>query len=316
VSPVLEIQGLAKTFRSGLSRKVVRAVVELNLVVEAGSVVAFVGPNGAGKTTTLLAILGFLNPDRGSIRVFGEPSGSIAARRRIGFQSEIFHTYPFHTARRALSFYGRLSGLSRAETERRSVRQLERLGLAEAADRKVHTFSKGMTQRLGLAQALLHEPDLLLLDEPTTGLDPEGRKLVADLILEEKARGRTIFLSSHILTDVERTCDRVVMIRKGEVVLSEDLRTLSVTGELWEVELRGGNAEGLARIAERGLAPEHEHEHEREGDGAALFRCSAAQKTELLRLAAELGLDVSSVRRHANNLEDLYMKHLGGTSDG
>jgi ABC-2 type transport system ATP-binding protein len=310
VTAVLEIEGFEKSFRSRLSRKSVRAVAGLDLTVEPGSVVAFVGPNGAGKTTTLLAVLGFLKPDRGSIRVFGEPAGSLGARNRIGFQSEIFHTYPFHTARRALGFYGRLSRVPSKDLSRRIDRKLERLGLTEAADRKVRTFSKGMTQRLGLAQALLHEPDLLLLDEPTTGLDPEGRKLVADIILEEKSRGRTIFLSSHILTDVERTCDRVVMIRKGEVVLSEELEVLARAGEEWEVELLAPDDEKLGALAAEGLVPERSEEER------VVFRGSAARKNELIGRAVKEGLEVGEVRRRSHSLEDLYMEKLGGTSDG
>ncbi len=307
---VLEIEGFAKSFRSRLSRKSVRAVAGLDLVVEPGEGCAFVGPNGAGKTTTLLAVLGFLKPDRGSIRVFGEPAGSLGARNRIGFQSEIFHTYPFHTARRALGFYGRLSRVPKPELSRRIDRELERLGLKEAADRKVRTFSKGMTQRLGLAQALLHEPDLLLLDEPTTGLDPEGRKLVADIILEEKSRGRTIVLSSHILTDVERTCDRVVMIRKGEVVLSEDLEALACAGEEWEVEIYARDDRNLRALSTEGWVPEQS------GEGRVVFRGSAAMKNELIARAVGEGLEVGEVRRRSHSLEDLYMEKLGGTSDG
>jgi len=311
--PVLEIEGLTKSFRTRLGRSVVHAVNGVDLRVEKGSVVAFVGPNGAGKTTTLLAILGFLRPDSGSIHVFGKPAGSLEARRRIGFQSEIFYTYPFHTARRALVFYGRLSGLSTAETEARTEPLLERLGLLEAADRKVGTFSKGMTQRLGLAQALLHEPELLLLDEPATGLDPEGRKLVSELILQEKSRGRTIFLSSHILTDVERTSDRVVMIRKGRIALSKDLRSLSqsVPGEeTWEIEVLVEDPSALASLAAAGFVPEERRE------GYALFRGSSSLKRELLRLVAELSLEVGSVRKKSVSLEDLYMEHVGGSSDG
>lgn len=311
--PVLEIEGLTKSFRTKLGRNVVQAVIGVDLRVEKGTVVAFVGPNGAGKTTTLLAILGFLRPDGGSIRVFGEPAGSLEARRRLGFQSEIFYTYPFHTARRALAFYGRLSGLSPASTEARIEPLLARLGLLDAAHRKVGTFSKGMTQRLGLAQALLHDPELLLLDEPATGLDPEGRKLVSELILEEKSRGRTIFLSSHILTDVERTSDRVVMIRKGRIVLSEDLETLSRHGqseETWEIELLFEDPSALASLAAAGFAPEER------GEGRALFRGSSTLKRELLRIAAERSLEVGSDRKKSVSLEDLYMEHVSGSSNG
>lgn len=307
---VLTIEGLTKSFRTRFPSRVIEAVKGLDLVIEQGSVVAFVGPNGAGKTTTLLAILGFLSPDSGRVSVFGEPAGSLAARARLGFQSEIFYTYPYHTARRALMFYGRLSRMSPDELSRSVDRQLNRLGLADAADRKVATFSKGMMQRLGLASALLHEPELLLLDEPTTGLDPEGRKLVADIMAAEKARGRTVFLSSHILTDVERTCDRVVMIRKGELVLSKELGTPEGESEAWEVELVGPIDAARERLAADGLVPHESRE------GKAVFRCSKEQKNALLTAASSLGLDVAKVEQRRESLEDLYMKILGGSSDG
>src|SRR6516225_760776 len=211
---VIQIDGLTKTFRSRLRRQEVCAVRDVSLRVERGSVVAFVGPNGAGKTTTIYALLGLVRPDRGVVRLFGRPAGSIEARRRTGFQSEIFYTYGFKTAMGVLSFYGELSEMPSHRIAEAVPRQLARLGLSQAARRKVRGFSKGMMQRLGLAQALLHEPELLILDEPTTGLDPEGRKLVADIIREEKERGVTVFLSSHILSDVERTCDHVVILRQ------------------------------------------------------------------------------------------------------
>jgi ABC-2 type transport system ATP-binding protein len=307
---VLEVEGLSKSFRSRFRGRTVEAVKNLGFSVDEGSVVAFVGPNGAGKTTTLLTILGLLQPDAGRISLFGEPAGSREVRRRLGFQSEIFYTYPFHTARRALKFYGRLSGLSPSDLPDRIDAQLARLGLAEAADRKVSTFSKGMMQRLGIAQALLHEPELLLLDEPTTGLDPEGRKLVADIIAQEKARGHAVFLSSHILTDVERSCDHVLMIRRGEQVLSKRLHELSSATERWDVELTRDGGAAVERLATHGFVPAEDR------DGVLLFHCSAEEKANLLRAVAELDLDVVRVQRRLETLEELYMKHLGGTSDG
>ncbi len=305
---VLEVEGLTKRFRSGWSKRMVDAVTELRLSINEGSVVAFVGPNGAGKTTTLLMMLGFLRPDRGTVSIFGETAGSPAAKRRLGFQSEIFYSYPFHTARRALGFYGRLSGMSESDLASRVPPMLERLGLADAAERRVSGFSKGMMQRLGLAQALLHEPELLLLDEPTTGLDPEGRKLVADIIAEEKARGRTVFLSSHILTDVERTCDRVVMIRQGTLVLDKNLNE-TTQSELWEVALSELSDDGLRELSAGGFSPEDARE-------PLVFRCDAERKTHLLNRATKNGWQIVTVRRIAETLEELYMKHLGGSSDG
>src|SRR5262249_11066808 len=161
--PAICIDGMTKTYRGW--RHAVTAVSDLSLTVEPGTVVAFVGPNGAGKTTTIYALLGLLAPERGRVTVFGEPAGSVTARRKLGFLSAIFYTYPYQTARRVMQLYGRLSGVSAATLARRIPDKLARVGLGDDMDRKVGTFSKGMIQRLGLAQALLHEPSLLILDE-------------------------------------------------------------------------------------------------------------------------------------------------------
>jgi ABC-2 type transport system ATP-binding protein len=270
-------------------------------------VVAFVGPNGAGKTTTIYALLGLLKPDRGSIRLFGSPAGSLEARRRTGFQSEIFYTYGFKTATQALRFYGVLSGMPKERIAEAVPRQLARLGLADAASRRVRDFSKGMVQRLGLAQALLHQPDLLILDEPTTGLDPEGRKLVADIILEEKARGTTILLSSHILSDVERSCDHVVILRKGGVAFSQNMARLRADSDGWEIEVTAWTAAAREAVS---AADVHE-----KGDGTAVVRCGSASKQALLLQLMQAGAAIGGVRQ-ASSLEDLYMNFTGGSSNG
>jgi ABC-2 type transport system ATP-binding protein len=302
---VIRIEGLTKRFRT--LRGSVYAVRGLGLAVERGTVVAFVGPNGAGKTTTIYAMLGLLRPSAGRVEVFGEPAGSVSSRRRLGFVSEIFYTYAFCTAREAMRFYGRLGGLPADVLEARIPGVLARLGLREAIERKVGTFSKGMIQRLGLAQALVQEPELLILDEPTTGLDPEGRKLVADIILAEKARGTTVFLSSHILSDVERTSDHVVMIRRGEVVVSESIARLRDGGDDWEVEVAAGCTPELAaelRAAGYTVDPVT--------DGVARVRCHRARKEELLRRLVALPVEIGTVRRAGRSLEELYMEHVGG----
>jgi ABC-2 type transport system ATP-binding protein len=229
----------------------------------------------------------------------------VEARKRTGFQAEVFYTYGFKTAEGVLNFYGTLSGMSEAQLKGAVPRHLERLGLARAAKRKVRGFSKGMMQRLGLAQALLHEPELLILDEPTTGLDPEGRKLVSDIILEERARGATVFLSSHILSDVERTCDHVVILSRGKVVFSESMAKLRSDADEWEIEVPALPAS----MQDDGLRSRTD------AAGLTVVRCSGAEKDALLLRLLQAGASIGNVRR-AHTLEDVYMLHAGGSSSG
>lgn len=307
VDPAILLDGVTKTFRTGFRRQRVAAVSNLSLSIERGSVVAFVGPNGAGKTTTIHMLLGLLRPGAGVIQLFGEEPESTASRLRVGYMSEIFNTYPFHTARRAITFYARLSGKPIEELGPRATDLLSRVGLEKAIDRKVGTFSKGMTQRLGLAQALIHRPELLILDEPTTGLDPEGRHLVAEIIAEEQARGTTIFLSSHILSDVEESCDRVVMIREGQIILSEPLSELTARTDRWEVEVTGLSEELRAELANGGFAVGREKEE------IAIFDCTSGQKKELLRKLIDSPAEIGTIQNKGRSLSDLYMKHVGNS---
>ena len=303
---VIEIAGLTKTYHAGLRRRAVHAVKNLALTVERGSVVAFVGPNGAGKTTTIHTLLGFLKPNSGTVRILGH-APSPAVLRRVGYQSEIFHTYPFYKPREVLRFYGRLSGMSKQDVDAAAPALLDRVGLGGVPDRGVGTFSKGMTQRMGLAQALLHDPELLILDEPTSGLDPEGRRLVLDIIAEEKRRGRTVFLSSHILSDVERTCDKVVMVRKGQVAFSEDIAAFGVSANEWEIEVSGWSDAVRAALGTQPFTVE------REDAGAAVIVCDAAVKKPVLRALTSTAAEIGTVqRRRGATLEEKYLAHLEG----
>jgi ABC-2 type transport system ATP-binding protein len=302
---VIEIGDLIKSYRRGLRRRTVFAVNKLSMKVETASIVAFVGPNGAGKTTTIQTLLGLLKPDAGAVRLFGEPTHT-GLLKRVGYQPEIFHAYPFYNATEVLRFYGRLSGMSAGELDQGIPILLDRVGLADTADRKVSTFSKGMTQRLGLAQALLHNPELLILDEPTSGLDPEGRRLVLEIIREERSKERTVFLSSHILSDVERTCDEVFMIRKGEIVYTEKLSVFAGQSQQWEIEVLGWNSaarEGISGMSCTFLSETEER---------ATLLCAAGFKRELLRRLTELPVEIGSVQPHRGaTLEDVYMKVVG-----
>jgi ABC-2 type transport system ATP-binding protein len=213
--PVLQLTGLEKRYGKGATA--VHAVRGLNLTVEPGQVFAFLGPNGAGKTTTMHMILDFIRPTAGEARIFGTSSADARARSRLGFLPELFNFDGFLTGRETLLYYGRLSGVAEGDLAAQADKWLARLGLADAAGRRLATYSKGMMQRTGLAQALMGEPELVMLDEPTSGMDPVGKRDVMNLFRELRAEGRTVFLSSHILADVEAVADSVAIIDHGQL---------------------------------------------------------------------------------------------------
>jgi ABC-2 type transport system ATP-binding protein len=218
MDPIVEIKNLRVEFRaksSGQGKKV--AVQDLNLTVNAGEVFGFLGPNGAGKTTTMNVLLGFVNATGGEARLFGVDVRQPIARQRIGYLPELTYYYKFLTAEELLRLYGQLFGLSRAETDQRIERLLKLVELESARKRLIKTYSKGMQQRVGLAQALINDPDLLILDEPTSGLDPLGRMKVREIIERLKTEGKTVFFSSHELGEVETVCDRVAIINEGQL---------------------------------------------------------------------------------------------------
>lgn len=227
--PVIRVEALHKTFRLGFFRKRVEAVRGVDFEVRQGEVFGLLGPNGAGKTTTLKMLLGLIFPSAGKAQLFGGRPGDRKVMARLGYLPENPYVYSYLRPLEFLDLCGRLNGLPRQERRKRSQELVERVGLAGATDRPIGKFSKGMTQRIGLAQALLHDPELLILDEPMSGLDPIGRKQVRELLIDERKRGKTLIFTSHILSDVERICDRVVILREGRVThrgaLSELLRS-------------------------------------------------------------------------------------------
>jgi ABC-2 type transport system ATP-binding protein len=236
-APAIVTSGLAKTYRTGFRRRLVEALKGLDLSVPEGSIFGFVGPNGAGKSTTIKMLVGLNAPTRGSATIFGRPIADPRAREAIGYLPENPAFHDFLRPLEVLHLMGRLSGLAGAPLRRRAEEMLELVGLSRASDLPVRKFSKGMVQRLGLAQAVLHDPPLLILDEPMSGLDPIGRKEVRDLILELRRRGKTIFFSTHILNDVETICDEVGMVMRGRLVAHGAVGSL-LDGSVRAVEVR------------------------------------------------------------------------------
>jgi len=215
---VLSTRGLAKTYVLGFFRKKVRAVTDVSLEVRRGEIFGLLGPNGAGKTTTIKILMGLIRPSSGTAEVLGRPVGKLESKRRLGYLPETPYFYEYLTGEELLVFFGELFGLGRRESRRRAQLLLERVGLTGAAKMALRRYSKGMLQRVGLAQALINEPELVVLDEPLTGLDPLGRKHLRDVILELRQEGKTVLLSSHILSDVEMLADRVAIVVNGRTV--------------------------------------------------------------------------------------------------
>src|SRR5688572_10995237 len=215
---VLEVRGLVKSFRPSALKRKVPALRGISFAVREGECFGLLGLNGAGKTTTIKIATGLVRADAGEAFLLDRPSGDAAARRALGYLPENPYFHEHLTPLEGLEVYGRLCGLTKSEVFARAPALLERVGLTEAAKRRLRGFSKGMRQRFGLASALLHAPELIVLDEPLNGLDPGGRRLVKELILEQRRAGRTVVLCSHVLADVQELCDRVVVLNKGEVV--------------------------------------------------------------------------------------------------
>jgi ABC-2 type transport system ATP-binding protein len=243
--------GLCKTYRTLTGRKH-EAVAGLDLSVAEGTIFGLLGPNGAGKTTTIMMLLGILHPTAGTFSLFGQPMRSVGVRSRVGYLPEKFQLPGFLKAREFLRYQSRLHGLRGAVAETRITDLLAKVGLADRADSPIAAYSKGMQQRLGLAQALLNDPDLIILDEPTSALDPVGRMDVRAVIEDLKSRGKTVLLNSHILSDVERVCDSVAILRKGRLERQGTISALASSDLELQVRV-SGFSDGLgAQVAALG----------------------------------------------------------------
>ncbi|HOE64444.1 MAG TPA: ABC transporter ATP-binding protein [Candidatus Sumerlaeota bacterium] len=222
--PVIHVQNLVIEY--GRGHKKIRAVDGVSFTVNEGECVGFIGANGAGKTSTIKSIMGFLFPQSGVVKVFGDNAGTVESRRRIGYLPEVALYYPFMKARELLELYGGLHGLSQKELKEKIPPLLANIGLAGKGETLLKHFSKGMQQRLGIAQAIIADPEALFFDELSSGLDPIGRYDLRNVLLELKSRGRTIFFSSHELTEVETLCDRVLIIHEGRIIKESSLDEL------------------------------------------------------------------------------------------
>jgi ABC-2 type transport system ATP-binding protein len=248
--PIIEIAGLRKTYRVGFFMRPVEAVKGVSFTVNEGEIVGLIGPNGSGKTSTIKVLLGLCAPSAGSAKMFGLDARDRRARENVGFLPENPYVYPYLTPREFIDLCARLSSVDSAKRAKRVEEVMARTGIAWAADRRVGSLSKGMLQRTGLAAALVADPQLLVLDEPMSGLDPLGRREVRDLIFEERRLGRTVLFSSHVLGDVEALCDRVIILRKGEVLVAGVINELvRRSAKLTELTLRAATDETRKAIA-------------------------------------------------------------------
>lgn len=247
-APAVSVQNLTKVFKSTLGKVAFRAVQDLSLTVNAGEVYGLIGPNGSGKSTTMKIVLGLLKPTTGVTSIFGVPSTEVASRHSVGFLPENPYFYKHLTGRETLRFYGSLCGMRGTRLKDRVEEMLALTGLEDAATRRVGGFSKGMLQRLGLAQALIHEPRLVVLDEPTAGVDPAGSRKIRDLIIEFRARGITVLVTSHLLEQIQEVCDRVGIMAHGRMVREGKLEDLIAVENQTEMVLENASPELLARI--------------------------------------------------------------------
>jgi ABC-2 type transport system ATP-binding protein len=305
VEAALEIASLSKSYAVGhlFQRRPRPVLVDVSFDVARGEVFGYLGPNGSGKTTTLKVLMGMLRPDKGSISVLGRPFADRSWRARIGYLPEHPYLYDYLTPREYLDYVGRLFGLDAATRRERSRELLKLVGLSRAADLAMRRFSKGMTQRAGLAQALVNDPDMVFLDEPMSGLDPLGRRLVRDLIVDLKARGKTVFFSTHILPDAEALCDRVAVLRGGrllQVGRLQDILRLDVSH--MEVLVTGIDEARLGGLP--GL-----RSPQRMGERVRL-EVKEGALGEIIRAVESAGGRVLSVQPIRQSLEDYFVQEM------
>jgi len=297
---VLTIENVHKFFKVGFIPKKKEILKGVSFSVAESEIFGYLGPNGAGKTTTLKCILGLIFPDRGKIEIFGQPHLEPRAKERLGFLPENPYFYDYLTAREFLDFYAQLFRVKKDEREERVASLLHLVGMDRARDLQLRKFSRGMLQRIGLAQALVNEPSLVLLDEPLGGLDPLGRKEIRDIIIRLKAEGKTVFLCSHILQDIEMICDRVAIIVDGKILSQGPLTDLISEKILFtEITLSGLAAKDLAGLGESLSAH----------GGRTLIKVFHEEKIqEILDLVKNRKAKIHSLLPRTQTLEDLFVE--------
>lgn len=299
---IVRVQGVVKDFRPGFGLRRKRVLHGVTFDVQENEIFGFVGPNGAGKTTTLKILMGLIRPTEGRARILGSDVFESEFRHQIGFLPENPYFYPFLTAREILDFYARLSGVSASDRAQRVDRLLGVVNLGHAMDARLRTFSKGMLQRVGIAQALIHDPKVVFLDEPMSGLDPLGRMEIRDLILSLRAEGKTVFMNTHILSDVESICDRVAIIVKGRIRHQGQIEDFLPTNER-ETDLLISSLppETADDLGERfGL--------EMRGLGERLeLRVAEKDVNGVLGAVMRVGAEVVSVTPRRHSLEDVFL---------
>ncbi len=299
VDNAIETRGLRKVFGSHV------AVRNLSLTVPRGEIFGFLGPNGAGKSTSIKMLLGLVHPTSGDSFVLGAASGDVDIRRRIGFLPEDFRFYDWLTASELVQFHGRLCGMTKEELRRRVPEVIDLVGLTQHQDRRVKGFSKGMLQRIGLAQALVHEPDIIFLDEPTSGLDPMGRLMVRDILRAERERGATVFLNSHLLSEIEVTCDRVAFIKNGEVVTTRDLSDTPMEEVGVVMGARNVSQQAIAGLTRWAEAIDREQEKLR-------FRVHSRDVLpDIMRFLVAAGADIFEFTPERVSLEQIFVTIMG-----
>lgn len=298
--PAVQIEGLRKVYGSRT------AVDGLNLIVPRGQVFGLLGPNGAGKTTVIKTMLGLVRPTAGTVQLLGRPSTDPKSRAQVGFLPEQFRFHEWLTATEFLDFHGQLYGMRAADRRVRIPVALDRVGLAHRADSQLRTFSKGMLQRIGLAQAILNAPRLLILDEPTSGLDPVGRREVRDLIVDLRAQGVTVLLNSHILSEIEQVCDQVAILDLGKLVWEG--RPDRLASERIEVTAEVGDVSEAALAEARALAPDLGF-----ADGTLRFTAPGdALIADVVAALVTHGARLYSLQRQRPSLEDLFVRLVEG----